>query len=44
MLRFGRVGGFRGLRLEGSEFEEAEIGAGSNPYVTLEINYRPELE
>lgn len=35
------VGGFRGFRLEGDTFEDAEIDASASPYLKLEFNFRP---
>ncbi len=35
------VGGFRGLRLDGSELEDSGISIHSSPYLKFEINFRP---
>ncbi len=38
------VGGFRGLRLQGSDFEDAEFSVHSSAFVKMSLNFRPAVE
>ncbi len=35
------IGGFRGLRLDGTDLEDADFEVHSSPYIKLDINFRP---
>lgn len=37
------VGGFRGLRLAGTDIESPDIDVGTAPYVSVELRFRPSL-
>lgn len=37
------IGGFRGLRLNGSELESPDLAVGTSPFPGLSLSFRPSL-
>jgi hypothetical protein len=38
------VGGFRRLRLDGTDVETPDLDVGTSPYAGIELKFRPSLE